>query len=178
MTLRRDRIESLAAEVLRRHGIDAPPVPIEQLVKAEGAKISAEDIPSDISGFLYCGSPIPVVGVNARQPLTRRRFSMAHELGHLLMHSERLRTKGGLHVDREMLKLRDRNSSAGVDPEEVEANAFAASILMPRDLVMSELEAMEDSDLLDDETIRSLARRFRVSDQAITIRLNTLGISF
>lgn len=158
--------------------MEEPPVPIEQIIKAEGARISVESIPTDISGFLYCGSKVSVIGVNSRQPLTRRRFSMAHELGHLVLHAEQFRTSGGLHVDRELLRLRDRNSSKGVDPDEVEANSFAALILMPRDFLSAELEQMQDVDLLDDQIIRALARRFRVSEQALNIRLNNLGISY
>ena len=56
----------------------------------------------------------------------------------------------------------------------MEANRFAAEILMPIDFLRRDLEKQE-FDLADDSQLRSLARRYGVSTQALAIRLNGLG---
>jgi Zn-dependent peptidase ImmA (M78 family) len=60
------------------------------------------------------------------------------------------------------------------DPREVQANALAAALLMPAELIRTQLRDRE-VDALDEAMVRSLAQRFRVSQQALTIRLVQLG---
>ena len=62
------------------------------------------------------------------------------------------------------------------DQDEMEANRFAAEILMPIDFLRNDLKGRE-FDLADDNELRSLARRYGVSTQALAIRLNSLGYS-
>jgi Zn-dependent peptidase ImmA (M78 family) len=85
------------------------------------------------------------------------------------------------HADR-TLKLRDAQSSQGSAFEEIEANQFAAELLMPRDLVLKALggqvieyepDASSDSGSFK-QLVKDLAKRFRVSEQAMTIRLSSL----
>ena len=72
------------------------------------------------------------------------------------------------------ISQRGPRSSTGVDPKEVEANQFAAVLLMPTELVR---HAAHDLGLpLLDSDVSQLSRLFRVSDQAMTIRLSTLGL--
>lgn len=66
--------------------------------------------------------------------------------------------------------MRDDVSSQGVDPLEVEANAFASEILMPRELLASALDA-SGLDMEDDAGIEALAKKFRVSASAMRFRL-------
>ncbi|GLS37300.1 hypothetical protein GCM10010869_28930 [Mesorhizobium tianshanense] len=69
---------------------------------------------------------------------------------------------------------RDALAAAGTDPTEIEANTFAAELLMPTDLLMAALDG-HSVDLEDDAAIGSLAKRFRVSEAAIRYRLSSLG---
>ncbi len=110
------------------------------------------------------------IGVNSSHPLARRRFSIAHELGHLLLHPGRpLLLHESVRVN-----FRDAVSSMATDAEEIEANAFAAELLMPaaaiRDAV-GRAAGLERSKL-----VASLASRFSVSAQAMEIRLVNLGV--
>jgi Zn-dependent peptidase ImmA (M78 family) len=67
-------------------------------------------------------------------------------------------------------------SSQGTDPAEQEANYFSASLLMPKSFVERDLEGEESLDLvLDDALIQSMAQKYKVSSQALAIRLKTLG---
>jgi Zn-dependent peptidase ImmA (M78 family) len=62
-----------------------------------------------------------------------------------------------------------------VDAKEIEANQFAASLLMPAKLVRAHAARFGKGPLLEDE-VRHLAREFEVSEQAMTIRLTNLGL--
>jgi len=73
---------------------------------------------------------------------------------------------------------RDNRSSLGTDDEEIGANRFAAALLMPRDLVVAELE--KELELAEassrDELIARIARTFDVSTEAMGYRLVNLSI--
>jgi Zn-dependent peptidase ImmA (M78 family) len=71
-------------------------------------------------------------------------------------------------------RSRSSLSSEGVDPKEIEANQFAASLLMPADFVKREVKALQAMPLLD-QHVAQLAKRFGVSEHAMTIRLTRLG---
>ena len=58
---------------------------------------------------------------------------------------------------------------------EREANLFAASLLMPKDFLTDDLEETESVDLLDDEFLHQLSRKYGVSTQTLVNRLENLG---
>jgi len=185
MNLRRKHIRSMVLRLLAETGIERPPVDVHALAERFGAIVQEEPHPDEsISGFLFrdLRSKTCVIGVNANHSLSRQRFTIAHELGHLVLHSF-----PSLHVDRTgygarygQLKLRSSLSSEGIDPEEVEANYFAAELLMPLSMVERELVHYPDLDLLDEiefqRTLSTLAKRFRVSPQSMSIRLVQLDL--
>jgi Zn-dependent peptidase ImmA (M78 family) len=78
-------------------------------------------------------------------------------------------------VDRgHLITPRNSRSSTGVDTKEIEANQFAACLLMPSKLVLERIKALKVKSLCDDH-VEKLAGEFKVSEQAMTIRLSTLG---
>ncbi|MGB9235802.1 MAG: ImmA/IrrE family metallo-endopeptidase [Terriglobales bacterium] len=80
------------------------------------------------------------------------------------------------HIDHSFrVRLRDDVSSQGTDDDEREANLFAATLLMPKEFLEADLESEEDIDLLDDDFLHGLARRYGVSAQALVNRLKNLG---
>jgi Zn-dependent peptidase ImmA (M78 family) len=78
------------------------------------------------------------------------------------------------------VRLRDHVSSEAVSIEEIEANAFAAELLMPTNMIMSDIQA--SSSILDYEKdglgklITQLAAHYNVSEQAMNIRLINMGV--
>jgi Zn-dependent peptidase ImmA (M78 family) len=80
-----------------------------------------------------------------------------------------------IHVDRAVVKLRSHASSKGDDPEEVEANGFAAELLMPIEFLKNDVEQMPATDLHDDRRMQLLAKKYQVSVVAMTNRLVSLG---
>ena len=111
-----------------------------------------------------------VIGINRDQAAVRQRFTVAHELGHLLLHEH-----SRVYVDRGFrVRLRSGLSSDETDRDEMEANRFAAELLMPIEFLQADLEEQE-FDLAADDQFRALAKRYGVSTQALAIRLNGLG---
>ena len=157
---------------------------VYRMAPALGAQIHDDTAAANLSGFLVrdVNSPRTLIGVNSSHSKARKRFTIAHEIGHLLLHEG-----DALHVDRRegvdlglRMKRRDSESSLGTDDEEREANLFAAELLMPLSLLeadLSEMKAGEPQDEEEDEDIIDrLARRYEVSVQAMTFRLTNLGL--
>jgi Zn-dependent peptidase ImmA (M78 family) len=141
-----------------------------QIAKSHGVRIFYKSLDDDISGFLYRDLSEAVIGVNTHHAPVRQHFTVAHELGHLLLHEQEQ-----LHVDHGFrVRLRDDVSSQGVDDAEREANFFAASLLMPGEFLDRDLDR-DWIDLLDDDFLRDLARQYEVSTQALVNRLKNLG---
>jgi Zn-dependent peptidase ImmA (M78 family) len=169
--VRKKRIEAVVQALLMERDVRQAPVPVSKIAKAKGARIFADSLEGDLSGFLYRDKNQVVIGVNTRQPSVRQNFTIGHELGHLLFHEQH-----PLHVDHEFrVRLRDDVSGQGTDDAEREANFFAASLLMPRDFLAADLAREDYVDLVDDGFLRSLAKKYGVSTQALVNRLKNLG---
>jgi Zn-dependent peptidase ImmA (M78 family) len=100
--------------------------------------------------------------VNSDHSLERQRFSIAHELAHMVLHNTELQTLGKLN-------------RSGSSQMEEEADELAAEILMPEDGVREYLNAMRtDTDSINVSVIKRLAEQFRVSKAVAIIRLREL----
>jgi Zn-dependent peptidase ImmA (M78 family) len=158
-----------AQRVLEEQGIRAAPVAVERIAKAIGASLEVRPLDEQLSGMIFIKQGIPVIGVNALHHPHRQRFTIGHEIGHWVLHRDRL--EGVVHVDKMYPMLRrDQASSTGVDLMEVEANAFAAELLMPEFLLEGELTTPLDID--DEDRVSALSRKFKVSTSAMRYRLN------
>ena len=161
-------IERLTERLVAEASLGGPPVPVERIAAGHGCTVRASDL-KDISGILVRSPAGNVIGVNSLHHEHRRRFTVAHELGHLLLHEGEQVT-----FDRDFrVSLRSDESSTGTDVEEVEANFFAASLLMPDSLLLADPRA-RTIDLEDADATAALARIFSVSTQAMTLRLARL----
>ena len=147
------------------------PIDVVGLAAALDATVVDEKLDESISGMLLRDGDQAVIGVNRSHATVRQRFTVAHELGHLLLH------KGTpLFVDRDVrVNMRDGRSSTALSSQEIQANAFAASLLMPIHLIRTELSKLRP-DAGRDDVIRVLADRFDVSQAAMRYRLINLGI--
>lgn len=161
----RSQIRRLAAELLAEADVTTPPVPIERVAKAAGFRLIKERLETDFSGFYVMQAGTPTIGVNVFHPSVRQRFTVAHELGHAKLHAND-------HYDREF--RRDPNSATATDPEEIDANAFAAELLMPASWI--EQRWSEATDLLDNDWVVRTAREFGVSTQSLLYRIENLGL--
>lgn len=167
---RQEAIEKANA-LLAQSGPAEPPVDVEELARRQGVEVRYEDLEDQTSGVLVRKNGDAVIGVNRNHHRNRRRFTVAHELGHWALHSE----ESGYFVDDFTVHYRGDGSTRGYDPRESEANAFAASLLMPEDALRNDL-AGRRIDASDDDQLSKLADRYEVSLQALTIRLANLNL--
>jgi Zn-dependent peptidase ImmA (M78 family) len=130
-----------ARNLLRKHGVRKAPVDVEHIARAEGLTIEQREL-GEVDGRLVESR----IEVNAHHSLVRQRFTIAHELGHFVMHSEH----------------------GGDEHSEREADVFAATLLMPPELLRKEFAATPDADVLRE--------RFQVSREAIWIVLKELRL--
>jgi Zn-dependent peptidase ImmA (M78 family) len=169
------RAELAAERLLADHGVTSPPVDPEMLARAEGILVIRrrfED--ADVSGILFRDGSHHVIGVNSAHPPVRQRFTIAHELGHRTLHPGR-----ELILDVPVrVNLRDKTSSMASDLEEIEANAFAAALLMPARLIREQVSQLPPAKRREpDTTATALAKIFKVSTSALNFRLINLGLT-
>lgn len=159
--------EAQAKALAKRLRVIGRPVDVNQI--AEDLKISIQVIPLDdeLSGMAFTKAGSKFIIVNAAHHLNRRRFTICHEIAHHVLHADEL--SGRVHVDKTVF-ARNARSITGEDLFEVEANAFAAELLMPR----SELRKIGQIDVNDDARVALLAREFRVSAAAMAVRIENL----
>ena len=160
----RHRVDNL----LRQNRVTKPPVPVERIAERLRLDIRYAPLNGELSGALIRNEGEVYIGVNSLQSKSRKRFTIAHELGHFVLHE-------GIHVDRDFrINWRDGNSSKAVNPEEMEANRFAAELLMPTDLLVRDIESLRR---VDRPALELLAKRYQVSSHAMRIRLGNFGFN-
>ena len=165
-------LERKASEVLRKTGVTKAPIPIHLVAQRLGLVLEAVSLGDDVSGVLVIDGKHGVIGFNSGHSAARQRFTIAHEIGHYVLH----RSDASLFIDqRYFAAFRDRHSSLGEDSREKEANSFAASLLMPWNVLIREIDSRH-FDLGDEEGLRDLAAAFQVSVQAMAYRLTNLGV--
>lgn len=158
------KIERLVEDLLAAEPHVSAPVPIERMVRSRGITIRRGALEDEISGLLVRDGDAATIGVNGAQSALRQRFTIAHEFGHYMLHEGMVE-----HVDRGYrVNYRDQQSSLARDVEEIEANFFAATLLMPVRL-LDEAGAVNAVD--DDAMVKDLAKSFQVSRHAMSLRL-------
>jgi Zn-dependent peptidase ImmA (M78 family) len=152
-----------AREARARLGVDpaAPLACVLSLVEdAAGLPVVVAALPQDVAGASWRRGNSAVLWVNGEQPPVRQRFTLAHEFGHVCCGHE------GAAVDTPAT-LAGRSQ----DSREVQANAFAAELLMPR----AGIAAMLRGDPGLDDVVR-VAALHGVSTIAALYRCRTLGL--
>jgi Zn-dependent peptidase ImmA (M78 family) len=161
-----------ARVLVEKLGLKAPPVPVEKLAKALGVRVEYNPFDDELSGMAFLRDGKPIIGVNSKHHPNRQRFTIAHELGHIVLHRSHLETAIMIDKSRNFIP-RDPTSAEGTDPLEIQANAFASELLLPAKLVRQALSEWP-GDLNDDDYLIALAKRFRVSLTAFQFRLENI----
>lgn len=167
-------IESKVTALLSELGEITLPIRVEEIAKRRGLRVMPYPLKEDVSGILVIEDGKGIIGYNLNESSVRRRFTIAHELGHFELHKD----EGSLFMDKRFKVLfRSQNTQQALATQrlEQEANAFAAAILMPEDLLKKEI-ANKEFDLGCEETLEELATVFNVSSTAMYYRMANLKI--
>lgn len=142
-----------------------PPIPVARIARDLGLEVyRSGGWPDSISGMIRRdaerGGPSGyAIFANGDHAATRRRFTIAHEIGHFVLHRELI---GDGITDDALYRSR---LQGGI---EAAANRFAADLLMPWNLIREVVAGGVD-------TVEALAEAFNVSRSAMSIRL---GVPF
>lgn len=125
--------QEIAYKIRNYLGVPAGPIDnIVSLLEKNGVIVMFLDV-DDMDKFdgltMFTTNQAPVIWINRNIPNDRKRFSLAHELGHLVMH------------------LRSENLEKPEDQKEIEANEFAGEFLMPESQCREDLHNLKYKDL-------------------------------
>lgn len=152
-----DDARALADNLRREWNLGEGPIPnLTELLEEHGVKVLLADLPDKVSG-LTCvvkrrkvGAAIPVIVVNQAHTLERRRFSMAHELGHRVIAASRQ------------------------DAAENLCHQFAGAFLVPKEHLLKEIGAHRSA--IGIREIMDLKHLYRVSAAAFLMQLERTGV--
>jgi len=149
-----NQVEDVAAALREAWSLGVDPIPVlTDMLEERGVKVfQSQAIPGDFDGLAAKVNGIPVIVVSGKAPGDRQRFTMAHELGHLVL--------GG-------------RLAAGID-DEAASNRFAGAFLAPASEVGKELG--EHRAWLEPQELAALKKAYGLSMGAWMHRANDLGI--
>jgi Zn-dependent peptidase ImmA (M78 family) len=166
LATRLKRAQLQAEQFLRDEGIASLPVDVMEIAESRGIVVQGKPgTAPGVSGMLVrTGDEFGILYATHIKSLGFQRFSIAHELAHYFLegHIDHILPKSGTHV-----------SEAGFtssDPFELEADHFAAGLLMPSDLFQAELSKLDDGL----EAIEVMAETCLTSLTATAIRYSEL----
>lgn len=169
-------INSIAQDLIVKHGVLAAPIKVEDIARAMGIKVIPYPLEQNMSGLLVLENDTAVIGYNQNEARVRRRFTVAHEIGHYILHRDT--SDRQVFVDKNfkaMFRSFESANEPAVARLETEANVFAACLLMPEKLVR-EWVSKTELDLGGEDSIKDLARVFDVSSTAMYYRLLNLNL--
>ena len=134
-----------AREILARFGVSRPPVDPEIIAENMGVNVVyvdfAEAVSREIAGLYDFASR--KIYINKHMPTNRKTFTIAHELAHALLHEDYAKSQDYRAMPRNNYYMQ------GKPAEEVEADVFAACLLVPKDM-LNRYKKFADIDELSD----------------------------
>lgn len=183
------RMNQKTEALLKQYNVFKAPVDIFGLIEEIGLDLVVMALDDEMSGFIKIHGDSAAIAVNQDHHIFRQRFTAAHELGHYILH--RNSDAEQTFIDNSFSKTiidkrkssarkvfnRDATSAMGTQRQEIEANRFAGSILMPESII-EEIVSRFKIDITDEFDMKRLSDKFTVSTQAMTHRLTNLGITY
>lgn len=165
------KLERLAKRLLTKYGVVSPPVPLEHLVEQMGAELRVASFDAALIGFYVAASEdkTSLICVNSAQPRNVQRWTLAHEMGHMILASH------DLHIDWPDPQIRgSRSETDSDDHKEILADQLALELLLPRHMLAKDIK--QPLNPHDDVPLKRLALRYRVSLYALISRLEQVRL--
>ncbi|WP_020575677.1 helix-turn-helix domain-containing protein [Actinopolymorpha alba] len=159
-----EELAASAVEEVRTAGGDPLARDLSDVIETcFGVDLAVTAIPAGCDGLAWRDDHARLILVATTEYPTRQRFTIVHELGHLLAGDDQ-----GLHVDEDVMDPERRRQ-----PSERRANAFAAAFLLPEHELRA---AVPDGSRLSLDTFAALVMRFSVSPSTLAYRLGNLRL--
>ena len=84
------------------------PIELRDIIKAEGIQIEERTLPDDLSGLLIIKGDSKLIGINFDNNSVRKRFTLAHELGHFVLHKD----ESSIFKDNQLFKRQSEGYSS------------------------------------------------------------------
>ena len=165
----RKYISELAQRIINTYNIEVPISNIEDIVHTLGGKIEIKADFDDLYDGTICksGENGFVIALPSYKNEQRKTFAIAHELGHLFLHM-------GFMTDKELWKKQPQETyiSFRTSEQEYQANEFANSLLMPKELYK---QVLKDNIKENSVNVLLIAKSFNVPISAAVSRGQSLG---
>ena len=172
----KDDIETAASSILTTYGFaNQIPLQIVALAESIGLRVLFACFNNNnIFGAITTKQFSPTIYVNTNDNRQRQRFTVAHEIGHYLLHMKNKNIQ-------EMVDMYRGNEHTRIERE---ANIFAAALLMDEHQISHDYwvftasanKVLSLGSIYDRTIVESLANKYDVSISAMQIRLDVLGL--
>ena len=161
-----DKFEELTSNILINNDMFKVPVDVVKIAKLNGITVYEGDLEKNVSGAIRYNKETEnfEILVNKNDTRERKRFTIAHEIGHFFLHKEILMSDE-IHID---IMYRMPNDDEEQKRREKDVDYFAGALLMNKTLLTKMYN--------ESNTITELSEIFDVSVSAMTVRLDILGL--
>ena len=164
-----ESIEKVASDLHRDYADQNSLITIGQLknlAESIGAKVELVVFkPDTVSARVLGGDGSYKIQISDNEPMQRQKFSLAHEIGHIILHDvDKEKEKEFIEYRKPILDYAD----SSLLYKETQANAFAAALLIPKEDAINVWDSVKDID--------DFAEIFEVSKAAAYNRLSNLGL--
>ncbi len=158
-----ESLEKIVETLLTQHRISSVPVSVEDIAKENNIAIGTA-ASNKFSGILFRNEDSQsYIAINSGESPVRQRFTIAHELGHYFLHKN----------TKTFIDFRDNKKNIARSPKERQANQFAACLLMPKKFLAKDTASFSKEGI-SQEHIQFLAKKYKVSEEAMNYRLINL----
>lgn len=173
--MEREKIVEIVKHILTECNIYQAPIPVVEIAEKYGFVVVEKFLTNDESGYMVLynegidiqGKKLTkIIVINSAENPYRKRFTIAHELGHYFLE----------YKDKEhellgnIIVHRDNTFNLANKEKENDADMFAGELLMPTDILETELKKLKQIDLLFSTIPEAIARKFAVSYSAAEVR--------
>ena len=161
-----DKFEELTSNILINNDMFKIPVDVVKIAKLNSINVYEGNLEKNVSGAIRYNKETEnfEILVNKNDTRERKRFTIAHEIGHFFLHKEILMSDE-IHID---IMYRMPNDDEEQKRREKDVDYFAGALLMNKTLLTKMYN--------ENNIITELAEMFDVSISAMTVRLDILGL--
>lgn len=179
-------IDDAVKEILKENGIIEPPINVIKIADSMGIKVfTVEFTDPNVKGAIAdFKSPMPqfknekrIIAVDKNSYATRKIFTIAHEIGHYVMHCG----ESNDFFERDVYESNEDKKASEDNRTSIEKDAdkFAACLVMPRDMVIDFVENSLYYKIRDKQNlVQEICKKFIVAEKAAKKRLKEVGMDF